>query len=200
LSGKFKKLKRGIFMSGLERIFAEITDFSKMMGSIHNDFLIDLHRDIERLEEKTKNLSEQMKWQGWTVMGISAFSGSLAIVGSLIPKASSATPVLSNPRLGAHDGISNGVSKILKSIGSKLGDNEFLRSTCITSSKFFGEGLSSFVQGGYQSKITGMQSKIELLKTVCIQNDQQGTNFSTQQRNQIEQTVLSILQSKAKGS
>jgi hypothetical protein len=186
----------------LNRIFGEIAEFSKTMGSLHTDFLNLVQRDIERFLEKTKDLNNQMFWQGWTTIGLTSLSGSFAIAGAIITKASptgdtNAASSL-NSRLGANDGIANGFSNAMKAITQKLSDNDFLRSTCKTTSKFF-NGVSPAADAWYRSTTTEIESKRSLLERVNLQDGQTKKSMFDQQVQQAQQAALRLLESKSKG-
>jgi hypothetical protein len=185
-------------MATLDKIFAEISSFSKTMGSLHSDFLTLVRTDIERFIEKTKSLQNQYHWQGWSVIALSAAGASLAIAGSLIPKGANAASAATSadPRLGANDGITDAASKAMKWIAGCLKDNEFLRSTCKTASKFF-NGVTPAANIWYQGKITECESKRELLR-LCFQEEQQEKTGFSQEAKRAQEAALSILQSKAK--
>lgn len=188
-------------MSGaLDRIFAEVADFTKVMGSLHNDFLVLVRRDIDRFLEMTKDLNHQMHWQGWATLGLTSLSASLAVAGALIPKtgpAGSNAPTF-NSRLGANDGISDGFSTMLKSIGQKLSDNDFLRTTCKTSSKFF-NGVSPAADIWFRSTTTDIESKRQLIDRVNLQDGQAKKSMFDQQAQLAQTAVQRILESRSKG-
>lgn len=189
-------------MSGaLNRIFGEIAEFSKTMGSLHNDFLLMLRRDIDHFLEKTKDLNNQMNWQGWTTLGLTSFSASLAIAGALIPPKASpaaASNAPADPRLSTNAGINDGFSKTMKAIGDKLADNDFLRTTCKTTSKFFG-GLTNVSDPWFKSTTTDIESKRTLLERVNIPNAQGGKTTVDENVSKAQQAALRLLESKSKG-
>jgi hypothetical protein len=148
----------------------------------------------------TKNLSNQMYWQGWTTVGLSSLSASLAIAGAIIPKsgpASSASSSL-NSRLGANDGIGDGFSNVMKTITQKLSDNDFLRTTCKTTSKFF-NGVTPAADVWYRSTTTEIESKRSLIQTVNLQDGQAKKSTFDQQVQQAQQAAQRLLESKSKG-
>jgi len=185
----------------LNRIFGEIAEYTKTMGSLHNDFLHILRRDIDHFLEKTRDFNNQMNWQGWTTLGLTSFSASLAIAGALIPpKASPTAPsnAPADPRLSTNAGINDGFSKTMKAIGDKLADNDFLRTTCKTTSKFFG-GLTNVSDPWFRSKTTDIESKRTLLQQVNLQDGQSKKSTFDQNASQAQQAALRILESKTKG-
>lgn len=182
----------------LERIFSAMTDYAKVMGGLHNDFLGIVRRDIERFMELTDGVYNQMQWQAWTAVGLSAVGASLAVVGALIPKGgANPSTALTNPRLGSNDGISDGFSSTLKWIGDQLKDNDFLRSTSKTASKFF-HGVAPAADTWFRSQTTTLEANRELMR-VCFQDANQDKRVFSQEVNQVQQTALSILQAKSKG-
>lgn len=181
----------------IDKIFSAISDYSRMMGELHIDHLILVRRGIELFEETSGNISSQMQWQCWGVVSLSALSATLAVAGSLIPKGpDSAALPLNNPRLGANDGIGDGISNALKFIDEKLKDSEFLRSSCKTASKFFGD-LSEPAQIWSKSQTTQLESKKELIQTYFRegQGEKSGLN---QEMKKAQESALSILQSKSR--
>jgi hypothetical protein len=188
-------------VTAMDRIFAQIADYSKTMGGLHNGSLSLVRRDIDRFLEKTDDLSEQMRWQGWTVLGFTALSASLAIAGECVPKsgpAGSNGPTPDPSRLGANDGIFDPISKAMKAITDKLSDHEFLRTTAKTASQGC-TGLSQVSEIWYK----GSNSKIEAARTLLQSvNIQEGQSFKSGIRNgvdQAQQAGLRLLESKSKG-
>jgi hypothetical protein len=185
-------------MQALDTIFATISDFSKTMGILHNDFLGLVRRDIGRFIELTDDLYGQMQWQAWSVVGISAVGASLAVVGSLIPKGADPAAALNNPRLGANDGIGDTVSNTLKWIGEQLKNNDFLKTTCKSAAKFF-NGIAPAADTWFRSQTTKLEANRELMR-VCFQEGQQEKNSFSQETRKAQDTALNILQSKSKGN
>jgi hypothetical protein len=189
-------------MSGaLNKVFAEIADFTKTMGSLHSDFLIIVRRDIERFQEMTKDLVGELNWQGWSTLCLTSLSASFAIAGALIPKGGAANgnaPTL-DPRLAAHDGPSNAFSNALKAITQKLGDNDFLRTTCKTTSKFFG-GVSQPVEVWFRGTTTDIESRRGLIERVNIQDGQAKKSQFDQNVQTAQQAASRLLDSKSKGA
>ncbi|MGC1878428.1 MAG: hypothetical protein WA347_09000 [Rhabdochlamydiaceae bacterium] len=188
--------------AALDRVFAEVADYSRTMGGLHHNFLDLVKRDVDRFLEKSKNLSDQMFWQGCAILGLSTISASLAIAGELVPKSGPAaanTPTLDR-RLNTNDGITDGFSNAMKAISQKLSDNDFLRTTCKTASHFFGEGgLSRVVQTGFQSTTTKIEAAKSLLMSCNISDGQGKKSMFDQQVNQAHQAALRLLESKSKG-
>ncbi len=188
-------------MSGaLERIFSEVAQFSKTMGGLHNDFLSIVRRDINRFLEQTTNLTNQMHWQGWTTVGLTTLGASLSIAGALLPKtatdaASGASSL--NVRLNAQD-FGDQAQEAIRWIGSKLADNDFLRSTCKTSARFI-NGITPATDVWFRSTTTEIESKRSLLQSVNLQDGQTKKSIFDQQVQQAQTAVLRILESKSKG-
>jgi ankyrin repeat protein len=185
----------------LNKIFGEIAEYTKTMGSLHNDFLHIVRRDIDRFLEKTRDLNNQQNLQGWTILGLTSLSASLAIAGALIPP--KATPAAASnaptdPRLSTNAGINDGFSKTMKAIGDKLADNDFLSTTCKTTSKFF-DGVTPAAKIWFDSKTTDIESKRTLLERVNIPNAQGNKSTLDQNVSQAQQAALRILESKTKG-
>lgn len=183
-------------MSGaLNRIFAEVADFTHTMAGLHHDFLNLVQRDIDRFFEKTNDLTNQMHWQGRTTIVLSSLSASLAIAGALIPKSDPAgnTPTV-NSRLAANGGINDSLKEITK----KLTDNDFLRTTCKTTSKFF-NGVTPAADAWYRGITTEIESKKALLERVNLQDGQGKKSSLDQQVQQAQQAITRLLDSKAKG-
>lgn len=187
--------------ASLDRIFSEIAQFSKTMGSLHGDFLGIVRRDIGRFLEETDSLQNQMQWQGWTTVALTSIGASLAIAGALIPKtvpnAASATPSV-DVRLSANAGLSDSVTDTLSWLGSRLGDNDFLRSTCKTSSKFF-NGLGTASEVWYRGTTTQIEAKRSLLERVNLQEGQKAKSEADQAVQQAQSAISRILDSKARG-
>ncbi len=183
-------------MTAIEEIFSAISSYSKSMGRLQNDLLDIFARDIQRFEEMTGNLYNQMQWQAWSVVALTSLSGSLSIAGACIPKAADAVPS-ANPRLNANDGITDAISDFVKVIGDKLSDNEFLKSTCQTVS----QTLNGFQQANgiwAQSKSTDMESKRELIR-LCYGDARDGKGNFSREMTKAQDLALSIVQSKSKG-
>lgn len=183
----------------LNRIFGEIAEFSKTMGKLHNDFLNIVVLDINRFLETTKNLTNQMYWQGWATVGLTSLSASLAIAGALIPKAGPAgnTNSQANSRLGANDGITDWFSNSLKTISQKLSDNDFLRTTCKTASKTF-NGVVPASEVWFRGKTTDIEGKRTLIQQL-MQDGQTKKSMCDTQVQQAQQAALRVLESKSKG-
>jgi hypothetical protein len=186
----------------LNRIFTEIAEFSKTMGTLHTDFLNLVVADIHRFLEMTKNLNNQMVWQGWATVGLSSLSASLAILGTVIPKAGPAGSTNStglNSRLGANDGITDWFSNSMKTILQKLADNDFLRTTCKTTAKFF-NGVAPASDVWFRSTTTDIESKRSLIQTVNLQDGQTKKSTFEAQVQQVQQATSRLLDSKSKGA
>lgn len=189
-------------MSGaLDRIFSEITQFSKAMGGLHNSFLDIVRRDVNRFLEQTNHLVHQMHWQAWTTIGLTTLNTSLSIAGALIPKTMTSDPQASanslNLRLNARN-FSDKTQETLKWLGEKLSNNDFLRSTCKTSAKFI-NGVTPACDLWFRSAITETESKRALLERVNVQDGQAKKTIFDQQIQQAQSAVLRILESKSKG-
>ncbi len=184
----------------MHRIFAEVADFTKTMGQLHGDFLNMVRRDIDRFLEMTNDLTKQMNWQGWTTVALTSISGTLAVAGNFFPKsgANAATPPVS-PRGGAHDGITDGFSNMLKTITQKLSDNDFLRSTCKTVSKAFGsfENVANVWFRGSQTKL---ESDRSLMERVNLQDGQAKKSTMDQQVQLAQQAISRLIDAKSKGA
>lgn len=176
----------------LSKIFGQVAEFTHTMAGLHNDFLSIVQRDINRFLEKTNDLQSQMNWQGYTVLGLTSLSASLAIGGALIPKAAPAanTPAV-DPRLNTNAGIASAITQ-------KLSDHKFLRTTCKTASKFF-NGVVPVADAWYRGTTTELESKKTLLQTVNVQDGQSKKSMFDQQAQQAQQAALRLLESKAKG-
>ncbi len=186
----------------LSRIFGEIAEYTKTMGKLHGDFLTLVSADIYHFQEMTNNLKNQMNWQGWTILGLTSLSASLAIAGAFIPKAGPAgstasPPAAANSRLGAN-GIADGFSNAMKAIQEKLSNNDFLRTTCKTTSKFF-DGVTPVAQVWSSGKTTEIETKRTLLERVNLQDGQAKKSTFEQAAQQAQQAATRLLDSKAKG-
>src|SRR5581483_9744766 len=182
-----------IMPAPIDRIFEAVTDYSKTMGNLHGDYLKIVKRDIDRFLEKTGDLQSQMYWQAGTVFAVGALGASLAVAGSLIPKgADPASSTLNNPRLEA-----NGARDILKSIGEKFKDSQFLRQTCKTSAKLFNQVGESTATAYHRAKTTKLEADRELIQ-MCYREGQQEKSVFDQEVRRAQDSALSILQSKAK--
>ncbi len=182
-------------MQAVDRVLEEVSDFTRLNGQSQNSFLLQLKLDIDRFVEQTKNLQKQMEWQGYTTLTLTSFGASLAVAGALIPKASPGAEQLPNMRMNANAGMSDPLSNILK----KLSDDQFLRTTCKTTSKFFTEGLNRFSESWFSSTRTDIEGKRSLIERVSLQ-EAQGMRGQTDSNVQTAQTaVLRILDSKSKG-
>lgn len=187
-------------MSGaLNKIFAEVTDFTKTMGTLHRDFLTLVQRDINHFLEITQDLTNQMNWQGWTTIALTSLNASCSIAGACFPKAAdNAAAQAVNPRLGAHDGITDGFSNIMKTITQKLSDNNFLRTTCKTASKTF-DGLGNASSIWFRSSETKLEGNKALIQSVNLQDGQAKKSQMDQQVQMAQQAVSRLLDSKSKG-
>jgi hypothetical protein len=184
-------------MPAIDAVFSTITDFSKTMGGLHGDFLGLVRRDIERFLEKTNNIYDQMQWQAWTTVGLTTLSASMAIAGTLIPKGTSPSTPL-DQRLGANNGIGDTVSNTLKWISEKLGDNDFLRTTCKTTSKFF-SSVGPAADALYGGARTKLEASKQLLQT-CYQEGQQQKGLFGSETRKAQDAMLSIIQSKSRAN
>ncbi len=178
-------------MTAIEKIFSTITEFTKTMGNLHGDFLAVVRRDIDRFKEMTESLNSQMQWQGWTTIALNSVSASLAVAGALIPKAGAA-PAL-DPRLGVADGISDPLSSILKT----LSNNDFLRTTSKTASKFFG-GVAPAADIWHRSKTTKIEADRELTRMGFQEAQGEKSRFD-QAATRAQEAVQSVLNQKARG-
>ena len=184
-------------MSGaLSKISAEVSDFTKTMGSLHHDVGILLQRNIARFLEVTNDLSKQMNWQGWATIGMTSFNAAFSIAGTFFPKVAGNTNTpAANPRLGAHDGITDGFSNAMKAITQKLSDNDFLRSSCKTAAK----GLTGF-QGASDVWFRAAQTKLESERTqyqsIQMQDNQQTKGSLTTTMDMVQNAWSRIIQAK----
>lgn len=181
----------------LDKIFAEVAGFTKEMGKLHNDFLSLVERDIARYLEQSQDLSQQMNWQGWTVLGLAVSSGVLGIAGAALPKAGpDAAPA--NFRLAANDGITDPVTDAIRAIGNKLSDTEFLKEACKSSSQFF-TSVGPVADSWFRSTTTEIESKRSLLDRINIQDGQNKKSMFDQQAQLAQSAVQRILEAKQKG-
>jgi hypothetical protein len=179
----------------LNRVFAEIATFTTTMADLHHDFLSLVQRDIERFLDQTKSLTHQMHWHGWTTLGLTSLSASLAIAGALIPKGGPANTPAPDSRLGANGGIPDA----LKAITDKLSDNDFLRTTCKTTSKFFNDGVTPAANVWHSSTTTDKQSKLTLLERINLQDGQSKKSDVDQKVQQAQQAALRLSEIKSRG-
>ena len=178
--------------SPLERIMAEVAQFSKTMGGIHADYLKTVLRDLNRYLEESNNLSSQMKWNGYTTLALTGISASLAVAGACIPKTNGATPNL-DPRGTANAGS----AEMFAQINKLLSDNEFLRTSCKTSAKFF-KGVAPAADAFHRSGQTKTESLRNMIQQY-MQSGQQGKSNCDTQIQQAMTAILRILDSKSKG-
>jgi hypothetical protein len=180
-------------MPAIDKIIEVISDYTKTTGQLQKDYLHIVKADIARFLGLTDGMCNQMKWQGWSVVGLTTLGATFAVVGAAIPKADAAASV-ANPRLNANAGLSD----VFKTIGDKLKDNDFLKSACQTASQAF-NGVSSVPNVWYGSKTTGLQAKADLAK-MGFQNAQQERSGFNQETNKAQEKALSILQAKARAN
>lgn len=178
-------------MTAIEKVFSTITEFTKTMGNLHGDFLKVVRRDIDRFKEMTDSLNSQMQWQGWTTIALNSVSASLAVAGTLIPKAGAA-PIL-DTRLSVNEGIADPLTSILKT----LSDSEFLRSTSKTGAKFFG-GIAPAADSWHRSKTTKIEADREITR-MSFQEAQGEKSRFDQAATRAQEAVQSILNQKARG-
>lgn len=186
---------------GIDRVFEEVADFTRSMGALQGSFLTQVKRDVERFLEQTKSLQNQMQWQGYATLGLTAIGASLSIAGALIPKAATpnapAAPQL-DVRMNANAGMSDPLSDAAKWLGDRLHDNDFLRSTCKTSAKAF-TGFNNVSDVWFRSSSTDLEARRNLIERVSLQ-EAQGMRGQADSNVQTAQTaVLRILDSKSKG-
>lgn len=179
-------------MATLEKVFAQIADFSRTMGILNGDYLKQLRTGIDDFLKKTEDLSAQMNWQGWTTVGLTTFSATFAIAGAMLPQATGTAPQLSpfDPNAPFQSG--------LRIIGQKLQDHDFLRATCKTAAKTF-HGVTPAADTWGRAKTAKTEADRTLLERVTLQNSKQGQDTCTSQMQQAQNLAQSILQSKAKG-
>jgi hypothetical protein len=184
----------------MNRIFAEVADFTKTMGKLHGDFLSIVQRDMARFVELTNDYTKQMNWQGWTTIALTGIGASLAVAGTFFPKnaANAATPPAS-PRLGAHNGITDGFSNMMKTITQKLSDNDFLRTTCKTSAKAF-NGVNDAANSWFKSTQTKLESARSLIQSVNLQDGQAKKSTMDQQVQLAQQAISRLIDAKSKGA
>jgi hypothetical protein len=185
----------------LNKIFDQIAEYSKTMGKLHTDFLRFVLADTDRFIKLTENLSNQMNWQGRTIIGLTVLSTGLGIAGKLIPPATpGANPNSSplDPRLGANDGITDWFSTTVKAIQQKLSDNNFLRTTCKTTAKFSSE-IQPAARIWFESAQTTIQTKCDLIKTINLKNDQDEKSMADQEVQRALEAARRMLDCKSRG-
>jgi hypothetical protein len=175
----------------IDRIISEICDYTKATGSLQANYFDLIRADIDRFIATTNDLSKQMYWQGWTVFSVSALGAGLSVAGALIPKGGAALET--NPRLNANAGIGDAISDLFK----KMGEGDFLRTTCKTGGKFLTNGVSSAVGSWFNSETTKLEAKRELLR-VAFQEGQQERSLFHQETNKAQERALAILQAKSR--
>ncbi len=182
----------------IDKVFAEISTYTRMMGDLHGDFLQIVRRDIQRFEELTGDISGQMRWQAWSVISLGFLGASLAVAGTFYPKdALASAPPSNNLRLNANDGIRDSISNALTTIRDKLHDNKFMGTTCKAASKLFGNNFSEATQTWYRSETTRLESKKELVQT-CFREGQGEKSAVSQEMKKAQESALSILQSRSR--
>lgn len=169
--------------ASLDRIFSEISQYSKAMGSLHGDYLSIVNRDIDRFLEKTQTLTNQTRWQAFSILALTTLGASLAIAGALIPR--TVVPGGAPP-------------PPLTTLAQKLTDNDFLKTTCKTASKFF-NGITGPTEAVSRSLITKTEADRSLLERINMQNGQAGKSTMDQAMSQAWQAVQRLLDTKAKG-
>lgn len=176
----------------IDRIISEICAYTKETGSLQANFFDLVCMEIERFIATTNDLSRQMYWQGWTVFSVSALGAGLSVAGALIPKTGN-SPSAPNTRLGANAGIGDAISDVLK----KIGEGDFLRTTCKTAGKFLTNGVTSAVGSWFNSETTKLEAKRELLR-ISFQEGQQERSLFHQETNKAQERALAILQAKSR--
>ena len=184
----------------MNRIFAEVADFTKTMGKLHGDFLSIVQRDIARFEELTNDYTNQLNWQGRLTIALTLFNGTFMVAGNFFPKntGNAATTAVS-PRLGAHDGITDGFSNLLKTITQKLSNNDFLRSACKSASKIC-DGLGDASKVWFNSTQTKLESARSLIQSVNLQDGQAKKSTMDQQVQLAQQAISRLIDAKSKGA
>ena len=183
--------------ASFSRICGEVAAFTHTMAGLQNNILTLLRCDIDRFFEKTNDLTNQMNWQARTAIGLTSIAASLAITGAIIPKSAPATgnnATTVDSRLGANAGINDTVKDIMK----KLTDNDFLRSTCKTTSKFF-NGVTPAADVWFRGTTTEIEAKKKIYESINIPREQ-STESSLQQQIQLaHQAITRLLDSRTKG-
>lgn len=181
--------------ASFNRICAEVAGFTHTMAGLQSTILTLVRCDIGLFLKKTNELTNQMNWQGWTTIGLTSLGVSLAIAGALIPKSAPAgnAPTVDS-RLGANAGANDSVKDIMK----KLTDNDFLRTTCKTTSKFF-NGVAPAADVLFRGTTTEIESKKKIYESINIPREQSTESSLQQQIQSAQQAVTRLLDSKAKG-
>ncbi len=191
-------------MSGaLDRIFAEISSFSKTMGALHTDFISLLKSFIDQFLKMTKDFTDQQRWKGWSIIGFSGISATCAVIGAALPKTGTpagSNPAAQNPRLGANDGISDGISKAMKSVTDKFSDTEFLSSMCKTASEFSHSIGQSAASIWFDGTIGDIEAKRKLVQDVNLPDIQSNKSLHNQKVSQAHEVALSLIHAKSKGA
>jgi len=182
----------------INEIISIMRQFSDNMTGLRADFNTITEESIERFLEETTNVSNQMRHQGRLIFGMNCASAGFAMLGALLtpqtPSNRTTNPSV-NVRLNAQDGLKD----LIHSFANKLRDNEFLSSTCKTSSQFF-SGLTPVVQSSSQAVITEGETKRSLLKEMQIQQGQAGKSYCDGQTQQINSLALNLLQTAARAA
>ncbi|MES2121365.1 MAG: hypothetical protein V4492_01140 [Chlamydiota bacterium] len=165
-------------MKPIDRLFSEMADHSKSLAHLQKDYLSSLMDDLDRFLKTTKDLTKQMKWQGWTVVALTSFSAAFAVAGSLFSKTNNPLP-----------------ARFL----DKIKTSDFLRQTCQAAAKFF-HGITSPVEIFFRGKTTVTESLRTLIERVGISENQGSKSHWTSQMQNIHQTMLRILESAGKSS
>lgn len=180
-----------------KRVYEAIAEFVKTMGGLHNDVLKLGREDLVRFMELTINYDNQMRWQAGTTFALAIGSATFAIFGELIPKTASPAGGTSNPapdpRLGA-----NAASDAIKKIMEKLGDHEFLRSTCKTASEF-SKNMMTPADILFKSLTTEIESKRTIIQTVNMSDTQGKKSTFDAIVQQVHQAFQRLMEAKSRG-
>jgi hypothetical protein len=182
-------------MPVLEKIFAELADYSKTMGQLHNNFFDIVNRDIARFLEKTNDVNNQARWQAGTVMCLTLFSASFRIAGKCFSKAE--TPVTTG--LDLRQAANGACDNVLKAISQKLSDHDFLRETTKVCAKI-ADGAIQPANLIFQSRSGTTEAKSNLLEKVIVPEGQSKKSAFLQEMQQANAAVIRFLESKSKGA
>jgi len=178
----------------LDRITEIAFDCQRTLGEVSKSYVLCLATDINNFLKATDDLSKQQKWRCWFVGAVGVGGGFSQMVTGMIPKSNPAAPSAVNPRLNAHNGITDPISNALKGLQEKLSDNNFLRSAAKGVSQALTNGVGPAGNSLFESRSTKIDAKRQILQT-NFQNEQSGKSGGESTKTAIDQSLQRIFQS-----
>lgn len=133
---------KAVSSDSLDKLICLIAELSQAMGRLSTETRALVFKDLAALKELTTTSHNQQVWKGWQTVSLAGFTGTLALVGTLIPTGWGATS-----------------------------NQEFLASTAKTVARFLEGGVAPANEARHNATLGTLQSNRELVK-MCLDQEQ----------------------------